>query len=97
MSANLWAFRDASGIVRVTPTDPSVILEGLGLQKATAVVPGGFSMRDLRRHFETTETTLNGNTGRESFVEFTLGELTTQQLEALMAPPDEPDAPQGSE
>jgi len=90
MTAKLWAFRDATGVVRVTPTDPSIVLADLGLQKSTAEAPGGFSMRDLRRYFETTESTLAGGSGRETFVEFTLGDLSTGALGDLMTPPPDP-------
>lgn len=90
MTAKLWAFRDATGIVRVTPTDPTSVLNDLGLHKATADAPGGFSMRDLRRYFETTEATLAGSTGVEAFVEFTIGELPLATLGELMTPPPDP-------
>lgn len=93
MSSKLWAFRDAAGTVRITPTDPSSILAGEGLQVATATVPGGFSMRDLRRHFETTESTLAGNTGRESYIEFTILDLEPATLMYLMTPSEPQDEP----
>lgn len=87
MSATLWAFRDASGKIRITPTDPSPVLEPAGMSKLQASVPGGSSMRDLRRLFEAAEQMLAGDTGAEGFVEFTIGALDQAILAALMTPP----------
>lgn len=90
MTATLWAFRDARGRVRITPTDPTAILESAGLTKSMAQAPGGFSMRDLRRLFETSEQMLTGDTGGEGFIEFTIEGLSPEMLGYLMTPPQEP-------
>ena len=96
MSTKLCAFRDlATGTVRVTIDDPSAVLEGLGLRKSTASIPGGFSMRELRRYFETTEQSLNGTLGGEGFVELEIGTLSSDDLTALMTPPPDGDGTGG--
>ena len=87
MTATLWAFRDARGRIRITPTDPTTTLESAGLTKSKAQAPGGFSMRDLRRLFETSEQMLSGDTGAEGFIEFTIGDLSPETLVYLMTPP----------
>lgn len=87
MSITLWAFRDAAGQVRVTPTDPSEVLDALGIRRVEANAPGGFPMRELRRHFETAEGTLNTQ-GQEIYIRFTLGDLPGDLLSQLMTPTD---------
>lgn len=86
MAVKIWAFKDAAGNVRITGNDPSSILEQKGLVKSTGSGPGGFGMRDLRRFFETTENVLTGPSGAETFVEFTLEDLDSDKLAALMTP-----------
>lgn len=88
MTITLWAFKDATGIVRVTANDPSSILTAPPYlrQKARGVSPGGFAMRDIRKFFQSTQETLSGPSGAESFVEFKLNDLAPEMLVALMTP-----------
>ena len=90
MSITLWAFQDGLGRVRVTPNDPGTVLEAPphNRKKAVASSPGGFSVRDLRKYFDSTESTLAGQTGREVYVEFVLNDLDPLELELLLQPPE---------
>jgi len=84
MSITLWAFKDANGTVRVTANDPTAALVGAGMKKSSGSAPGGFSMRDLRRFFETSEQMLSGQSGAEGFLEFTLEDLSSSDFLNLM-------------
>lgn len=93
MAIRIWAFKDATGTVRVTSNDPSSVLGASPhfRQVAKGESPGGFSMRDIRKFFQSTEETLAGQSGLESFVEFKLHDLDTDMLTALMTPIPEPE------
>jgi len=55
-----------------------------GRMKATIEIPGGFSMRDMRNHFDSSVATLAGATGDESYLELVLGDLDPSVLAAMM-------------
>ena len=84
MSVTLWAFKDASRLVRITGNDPSA--EMGARQLATLNIPGGFSMLEMRSHFENAARTLVGQTGEESYLKMVLEDLPAESLAFLMTP-----------
>lgn len=82
MSIQLWAFKDGEGIVRITPNDPAAHMGIRAL--STILIPGGFSMRELRRHLESATTTLMGKTGDEAYLRLDMDDLNQLLLEAMM-------------
>lgn len=92
MAVKLWAFRDASQIIRTTANDPTVILEGAGLKKIKMESPGGAQLRDIKGFFDAVQKSLQAGTGGEAFVEVKLNDLDNALLLEFLTPPDpEPD------